>query len=247
MPHLSPGLLRALPLVLVCIVIIHPRLPDSGTAANCSITATLPTTMLRYLPNQLLELNTRLAPSNIFALKQLGILRQPRYVHRGSRRRFVYSESRTENSIPSLWTAASGAHQRRHRMRHQSAHVSGLKNYNRPHPGPLLEEPRTARPGKRGVDHTVLRSLVKWTPSSMIKMELLNCQSLTNKASFIHNYIFDQKLDFMCLTETWHKSEVYSALNEACPPGYTYLKKARGNGNGGVWRLFIALICTCPL
>jgi len=64
-------------------------------------------------------------------------------------------------------------------------------------------------------------------------MELLNCQSLTTKASFIHNYIFDQKLDFMCLTETWHKSEVYSALNEACPPGYSYLEKARGNGRGG--------------
>jgi len=64
-------------------------------------------------------------------------------------------------------------------------------------------------------------------------MELLNCQSLTTKASFIHNYIFDQKLDFMCLTETWHKSEVYSALNEDFPPGYSYLEKARGNGRGG--------------
>ncbi|CAM4639172.1 unnamed protein product [Leuciscus chuanchicus] len=159
MPHLSPGLLRALPLVLVCIVIIHSRLPDPWTAANCSMTATLPPTMLRYLPNQILELNTRLAPSNIFALKQLGILRRPRYVHRGSRRRFVYSESISESSIPSLCTAASGAHQRRHRMRHQSAHGLGLKNHNRPHQGPLLEEPRTARPGKRGVDHSVLRSL----------------------------------------------------------------------------------------
>ncbi|CAM4461392.1 unnamed protein product [Leuciscus chuanchicus] len=168
MPHLSPGLLRALPLILVYIVIIHPRLPDPWIAANCSITTTLISTMLRYLPNQLLELNTRLAPSNISALKQLGILRRPCYVHRGSRRRLVYSESITESSIPSLWTAAStGAHQRHHRMRHQSARASGLKNYNRPHPGPLLEEPRTVRPVKRGVDSTVLRSLVETLIHSM--------------------------------------------------------------------------------
>lgn len=31
----------------------------------------------------------------------------------------------------------------------------------------------------------------------------------------------------MCLMETWHQPEVYSALNEACPPGYSYLEAAR--------------------
>ncbi|CAM4730464.1 unnamed protein product [Leuciscus chuanchicus] len=34
----------------------------------------------------------------------------------------------------------------------------------------------------------------------------------------------------MCLTETWHQPEVYSALNEACPPGYSYLEAARSTG-----------------
>lgn len=37
----------------------------------------------------------------------------------------------------------------------------------------------------------------------------------------------------MCLTETWHQPEVYSALNEACPPGYSYLEAARSTGRGG--------------
>lgn len=37
----------------------------------------------------------------------------------------------------------------------------------------------------------------------------------------------------MCLTETWHKPASYLALNEACPPGYTYLEKARTTGRGG--------------
>ena len=35
---------------------------------------------------------------------------------------------------------------------------------------------------------------------------------------------------FMCLTESWHQPEVYSALNEACPPGYSYLEAARSTG-----------------
>lgn len=37
----------------------------------------------------------------------------------------------------------------------------------------------------------------------------------------------------MCLTETWQQPDVYSALNEACPPGYSYLEKARCTGRGG--------------
>ena len=37
----------------------------------------------------------------------------------------------------------------------------------------------------------------------------------------------------MCLTETWHQPEVYSALNEACPHGYSYLEAARSTGRGG--------------
>ena len=37
----------------------------------------------------------------------------------------------------------------------------------------------------------------------------------------------------MCLTETWHKPGEYSVLNEACPPGYNYMEKARSSGRGG--------------
>lgn len=43
----------------------------------------------------------------------------------------------------------------------------------------------------------------------------------------------DKGLDSMCITETWHQPEVYSALNDACPPGYSYLEKARSTGRGG--------------
>lgn len=35
-----------------------------------------------------------------------------------------------------------------------------------------------------------------------------------------------------CLNETWHRPGVYPFLNEACPPGYTYLEKAHSPGSG---------------
>lgn len=31
----------------------------------------------------------------------------------------------------------------------------------------------------------------------------------------------------------WHEPNVFSALNESCPPGYAYLEKARSTGRGG--------------
>lgn len=39
--------------------------------------------------------------------------------------------------------------------------------------------------------------------------------------------IVDKELDIMCLTE------LYSALDETCPPGYTYMEKVYSTGRGG--------------
>ena len=50
----------------------------------------------------------------------------------------------------------------------------------------------------------------------------------------MHDHILDKELDFMCLTEAWHKPGDYSVLNEACPPGYSYMEKARSSGPGGL-------------
>ncbi len=86
---------------------------------------------------------------------------------------------------------------------------------------------------KRGVDCSVLQPLQRFITSPMLKIELFNAQSLTNKSSFIQDHIMEKGLDFMCLTETWHQPEVYSTLNEFCPPGYSYLEKARTTGRGG--------------
>uniref|UniRef100_A0A8C1W0H1 Reverse transcriptase domain-containing protein n=2 Tax=Cyprinus carpio TaxID=7962 RepID=A0A8C1W0H1_CYPCA len=86
---------------------------------------------------------------------------------------------------------------------------------------------------KRGVDHSLLRPIQRFTTSSNFKIELFNAQSLTNKSGFIHDHIRDKSLDIMCLTETWQKPGVFSVLNETCPPSYCYLQKARSSGRGG--------------
>ena len=71
------------------------------------------------------------------------------------------------------------------------------------------------------------------SPQSLVKFKLFNTQSISNKSTLIEEHIREKGLDFMCLTETWHQPEVYSALNEACPPGYSYLEAARSTGQGG--------------
>lgn len=86
---------------------------------------------------------------------------------------------------------------------------------------------------KRGVDHSLLRTQQKPSISSTVKIELFNAQSLTKKSACIQDHIMDKGIDFMCLTETWQQPEVYCALNEACPPGYSYLEKSRSTGRGG--------------
>uniref|UniRef100_A0AAQ5ZK56 Reverse transcriptase domain-containing protein n=1 Tax=Amphiprion ocellaris TaxID=80972 RepID=A0AAQ5ZK56_AMPOC len=54
-----------------------------------------------------------------------------------------------------------------------------------------------------------------------------------NPSCLLHNHILENRIDLMCLTETWHKPEQYSELNEACPTGYAYLERARTTGRQG--------------
>lgn len=58
-------------------------------------------------------------------------------------------------------------------------------------------------------------------------LELFNAQSISNKSSLIHDHILEKNVDLMCLTETWYQLGFFSSLNEACPPGYSYLQWAR--------------------
>ncbi len=56
----------------------------------------------------------------------------------------------------------------------------------------------------------------------MIKLGLLNFWYLSTKVLFINDMINDHKLDVLCLTETWLKSDEYIILNESTPQDYCY-------------------------
>lgn len=91
---------------------------------------------------------------------------------------------------------------------------------------------------KLGVDCSALLSLTSLDFASHSTLELLNVQSLTNKAGLINDYIMDKGIDILCLTESWQQPKVYSVLTEACPLGYNYLSKARTTGQGGGLAVF---------
>lgn len=171
---------------------------------------------LKYSIPQLLNLRNNSSPIYISSTKQLKLQSRPRYIHRSCRRKFVFSQS--GDSIPSLWSTERTV--ARH-LRHQNDSPLGTNR-------PVTME----RNIKRGVDFSLLRSLQYTTPSN-INIVLFNTQSLSNKSCLIHSHILDRNIDIMCLTETWHQPEGYFTLNEACPPGYQYLEKARHSGRGG--------------
>ncbi|CAL8388323.1 unnamed protein product [Boreogadus saida] len=48
--------------------------------------------MLTYFAPQLLKYNNRSIPPCISTIKQLGLLRRPRYIHRGLREKLYYGQ-----------------------------------------------------------------------------------------------------------------------------------------------------------
>ena len=93
-----------------------------------------------------------------------------------------------------------------------------------------------------------LHSLFKISPSSPLhsqnssKAALLNVHSLTPKSSFIHDYVLDNQLNFLALTETWLHSDGsdLSSRSLSTPSGYQFLDNPRPTRRGGG----VAIICS---
>lgn len=64
-------------------------------------------------------------------------------------------------------------------------------------------------------------------------MALLNIRSLFNKSFIINDFILDNKLDCMFLTETWTSTDGAVTLNETTPPNYSYSYSSRSDKRGG--------------
>ncbi|KAE8278033.1 hypothetical protein D5F01_LYC23909 [Larimichthys crocea] len=96
-----------------------------------------------------------------------------------------------------------------------------------------------SRSTTRAVNHSVLAHLARsantstCSDSSALNFALLNIRSLTNKGQLIQDIITDNKLDFLCLTETWQQPNDFTQLNESTPAGFVYISQPRASGRGG--------------
>lgn len=64
------------------------------------------------------------------------------------------------------------------------------------------------------------------------RFALLNCRSISDKASYLNEIITDNKLDIFLLTETWQAPDDFLQLNLLTPVGYNYLSRPHLHGKG---------------
>jgi hypothetical protein len=92
------------------------------------------------------------------------------------------------------------------------------------------------------------QGVLSTTSPHNIKFGLLNARSVKNKAGEISEYVLDNSLDIIALTETWlgpMGSDGFTE-QELCPPGYTLLLTSRSQGRGGgVAFLWKSIIYSC--
>ena len=162
--------------------------------------------IIQYSSEALRKLACNSIPNCVDVIKSFGLLRRPKYMHRGSRRKFVYSNS----AIPTIQSATgtfSGI------LRHHNKSSMCTRKLR-----PLL-----------CVD-TPIPPMQKTFAAHFM---LSNVQSLNNKPLLIHDYIKEREIGICCLVETWQNTNDFVALNIATPPGYAYLQKSRLQGGGG--------------
>ena len=167
------------------------------------------TRILKYSSVELHKLACYSTPDSHAVIKSLGLVRRPRYTHRGSRRKFIYSHS----TIPTVQSIGTSGFERRH---HNKLYVC------RTNLRPLV---------------CVDSATPTIQPASAINnaaFMLLNAQSINNKPGLIYETITDRDIHILCLTETWQADQDFVALNKATPPGYVYLHKPRLVRGGGL-------------
>ena len=63
--------------------------------------------------------------------------------------------------------------------------------------------------------------------SSTLHIGLLNARSIANKSFSLNDLFTREKLDLMCLSDTWQRGEEFIHLNELCPAGCSAVGKPR--------------------
>ncbi|KAI4881218.1 hypothetical protein NFI96_033452, partial [Prochilodus magdalenae] len=148
---------------------------------------------IAYTPDELLSLRShyRLDSSVYNYCRSVGLVRRPRYVHRGSRARPTLHQT-SETSIPTVWTNGRGI------WKHLSKFNRGVNV------GVLRAVPRAPD--------------LPQSPAAprLLNLGLFNCRSLNEKAMLLNDLIGQHHLDLLFLTETWQvPDEAVSLYNES--------------------------------
>ena len=69
----------------------------------------------------------------------------------------------------------------------------------------------------------------------LFKLCFCNIQSVGNKTYEIRDYINENKLDVLMLTEIWLNKNDTAKIRDMMPETYTFLHAPRGDGRGEEW------------
>lgn len=98
----------------------------------------------------------------------------------------------------------------------------------------------TARINNNSVNHSNLTTVKLESSANVIKQQplsfgLINARSVRNKCTQISDYIIENSIDILALTETWlgdeNKDQIL--LGNLCPPGYSIIHEPRSYSKGG--------------
>ena len=76
--------------------------------------------------------------------------------------------------------------------------------------------------------------------SKTVDICLLNARSISNKLFIIKDFVIDNNVDVLALTETWLCADIadQKIINDLCPAGYLFQHVPRGTRGGGVAVLY---------
>ena len=97
------------------------------------------------------------------------------------------------------------------------------------------------RPRSGGVNFNNLISIqpagaIQAVRSDLFRFALLNTRSIRKKAMFLKDYVVENQIDLLAITETWldlNNQQTANIINELCPLGFTFMHIPRMNNCGG--------------
>ena len=84
--------------------------------------------------------------------------------------------------------------------------------------------------------------LCKTRNTDKLHLSVLNARSVNNKSLLIKDYVVDNQIDILAITETWLKADEVSGytIRDICPNGYKFIhcprEYARGGGIGLLYK-----------